>query len=355
MSSIHRDGTSDEDRFDDPCTQIQVDLSAMLDGELDAGSVRRVMVHSDACPSCRRFLDGIRMQARSHRQLCAALAAGADELVEIGAAGGGSIRVGAAELRRQLTENARQLARIFYELGRGFVLMGISPNFSRIVQREPVPIPDMFQRGRNLLDEVERIAGSDAVPSEWMRARELFGDDWRRSPAQNLLKGTSLLQEALLLDPDFHEARIYLGHAHHMAGDRARAVAEFGVVLARAPDVDTRGFALLNLGNIRLEDGDLEEAERLFLELVDSGAIEQTPQFGLIYFNLALAYGMQERFDECRRWLQRLYSELPHKRRMIADEFRSREDFVASLLRHPGVYESLATNFPCWFPKKEAC
>lgn len=285
----------------------------------------------------------------------AALTADDGELVEIGAAGGGVRRVGAAELRRQLTENGRQLARIFYELGRGFVLMGISPNFSRVVQREPVPIPDMFQRGRNLLDEVARIAGHAAVPSEWIRARELFGDDWRRSPAQNLQKGTELLHEALLLDPDFHEARIYLGHAHHMAGDRQRAIAEFRTVLERAPDVDARGFALLNLGNIRLEDGDLDEAERLFLALVDSGAIQQTPQFGLIYFNLALAYGMQERFDECRRWLERLYSELPHKRRMIADEFRSREDFVASLSRHPGVYESLARSFPCWFPGKEAC
>ncbi len=106
---------------------------------------------------------------------------------------------------------------------------------------------------------------------------------------------------------------------------------------------------------MHLESGDLAEAERAFLDIVDSGAIQQSPQFGLIYFNLALAYGMQERFDECRAWLQRLYSEMPHKRRMIADEFRSREDFIASLSRHPDVYESLATSFPCWFPKKEAC
>src|SRR5690606_2224748 len=40
----------------DPCGQIQADLSAMLDGELDAPSVRRVMIHSDACPNCRAFL-----------------------------------------------------------------------------------------------------------------------------------------------------------------------------------------------------------------------------------------------------------------------------------------------------------
>lgn len=356
MKSAHQ-----VDPIEDPCTQIQADLSAMLDGELDAGSVRRVMVHSDACPSCRGFLDGIRVQARSHRQLHAVLAAdSADHTyveVPVRSASGTSttMRVGVAELRRQLTENAGQLARIFYEIGRGFVLMGISPNFSRVVAREPVPIPDMFQRGRNLLDEVERIAGPGDVPTEWVRAKELFGDDWRRSPAENLRKGVKLLQEALMLDPEFHDARIYLGHAHHVAGDARRAIAEFEAVLEKAPDVGTRGFALFNLGNVHLEAGQLADAQRVFLALVESGAIEQSPQFGLIYFNLALAYGMQERFDECRRWLERLYSEMPHKRRMIADEFRSREDFLASLSRHPAVYESLASSFPCWFPKKEAC
>ena len=54
---------------DDPCLQIQADLSAMLDGELDASLVRRVMVHSDACPSCSSFLDGIRLQARAHHDM----------------------------------------------------------------------------------------------------------------------------------------------------------------------------------------------------------------------------------------------------------------------------------------------
>ena len=344
------------DPSDDPCAQIQADLSAMLDGELDAASVRRVMVHSDACPSCCRFLDSIRLQARSHRQLHAVMTADDGETIDVPTSVPGTrVRVPAAELRRQLTGNAEQLARIFYELGRGFVLMGLSPNFSRVVAREPVPIPDMFQRGRILLDEVSRMTDPEAVPVEWVRARELFGNDWRRDPNENLRKGMQLLREALMLFPDFHDARIYLGHAYHVAGEPERAIGQFREVLDRTPEVGARGFALLNLGNVHLENGDLVEAERAFLDLVHSGAIEQSPQFGLIYFNLALAYGMQERFDECQVWLQRLYSEMPHKRRMIADEFRCREDFIESLSRHPDVYENLATSFPCWFPKKEAC
>ena len=317
------------------------------------------MVHSDACPSCRGFLHGIRAQARSHRQLCAVLTARPDDLLEIDAPGdgvGATARIRAAELREQLTTNRQQLARIFYELGRGFVLMGISPNFSRVVAREPVPIPDMFQRGRNLLDEVERIAGDGAAAgSEWMRARELFGDSWSPAPDVNLHKGIELLAESLMLEPEHHDARIYLGHAWHVAGDRDRAIDEFRRVLEDSDDVGVRGFALLNLGNVHLEEGNLDEAEALFLELVESGAIRIRPQFGVIYFNLALAYGMQERFEECVRWLDRLDQELPHKRRMIAEEFRNRSDFVASLSRNPKIYRSLADRFPNWFPSKEAC
>src|SRR5690606_27447115 len=73
----------------DPCGQIQADLSAMLDGELDAPSVRRVMIHSDACPNCRAFLEGIRLQARAHRQLHAVLVAPGDHTIEVPAESGG--------------------------------------------------------------------------------------------------------------------------------------------------------------------------------------------------------------------------------------------------------------------------
>ncbi len=354
----------------DPCAQIQMDLSAMLDGELDPASVRRVMVHSDACPSCRAFLDGIRAQARSHRELHEVLTAAPDELVRVSlrsgqsAAGGqgtvldSAVLVLAGELRKQLTENREQLARIFYELGRGFVLMGISPNFSRIVAREPVPIPDMCQRGRNLLDEVERLAGGEVaedVGGEWVRARELFGEAWGRSPGENLTKGEDLLHEALMLMPEFHEARIYVGHVHHVCGRYDDACRQFERVLEESDDVGIRGFALFNLGNVYLDKGDLAVAERLFLQLIESGVVEVRPQFGLIYFNLALAYGMQERFEECIAWLERLDSELPHKRRMIAEEFKSRQDFVDTLSRHPQVYSYLTSRFPCWFPEQEAC
>jgi len=67
-------------------------------------------------------------------------------------------------LREQLTANRRKLSRVLYELGRGFVLMGLSADFSREVAKEPVPVPDMAMRGRNLLDEVARARQALRVP-----------------------------------------------------------------------------------------------------------------------------------------------------------------------------------------------
>ena len=82
-------------------------------------------------------------------------------------------------LREQLVQNQRQLARILYELGRGYVLAGMLPGFSRLVAREPVPIPDMSMRGRNLVDEVARLTAGD-TGVEWVRAKELFaGGEFR--------------------------------------------------------------------------------------------------------------------------------------------------------------------------------
>jgi anti-sigma factor RsiW len=120
----------------DPCLPIQADLSAMLDGELDAAVVRRVMVHSDACPSCSAFLKSIRNQARAHRELATCQLI--DSVVAEREVNGDTVA-----LRRRLLDNQRQLAKVLYELGRGFVLMGVDPSFSRIVAREPVPVPDV--------------------------------------------------------------------------------------------------------------------------------------------------------------------------------------------------------------------
>ncbi len=337
--------STDAERGHDPCLQIQVDLSAMVDGELDPAGVRRVMVHSDLCASCREFLDGIRSQVRLHKKLAAALAPCAP--AEDG------LRESAAlhKLREQLTANRRKLSRVLYELGRGFVLMGLSADFSREVAKEPVPVPDMAMRGRNLLDEVARSAGGGAGP-EWMAAKELF-DGQLRTADENLAKGQRLLSECLALEPESHEARIYLGLVHYVRGQRAAARKQFQEVLAQSQDRRIRGFALLNLGNIHLEEGDAEGAVQLLLQLVESGAIAEQPSLGSAYFNLALAYGLSGNFSDCAAWFQRMARELPHKRSWVARELGRRSHFLHLIRSHPDA-KVVCESFPAWFQARPA-
>ncbi|MCR9245312.1 MAG: tetratricopeptide repeat protein [bacterium] len=382
--------------------QIQVDLSAMLDGELDAASVRRVMVHSDACSSCRSFLAGIRNQVRMHRELAAAEVfevadapgrvsgdrvsgdtttvadghhgdgCGHDHAVHDrgvapatfvgGESGGGELGDGAdgspstdassdaAHLRRELTINRQKLSKILYELGRCFVLMGLSPDFSKEVSKEPVPMPDMAMRGRNLLDEVAREAASKSgvVPPDWVAAKDLFDGRWC-SPSESLAKGQRLLTECLGLDPDSHESRIYLGLVHHVRGQRALAKKQFSRVLAGTEDRVMRGYALLNLGNLHLDEGDCDGAAALLHQVVESGAVDEQPRLGMAYFNLGLAYGLKGEFDECLTWFQRLHDELPHRRGVVARELRRRSQFLHIVRSNPGIRGRFAQSLPVWF------
>ncbi|MBL8727001.1 MAG: zf-HC2 domain-containing protein [Planctomycetes bacterium] len=319
----------------DPCLQIQVDLSAMLDGELDPASVRRVMVHSDVCDSCRVFLDGIRSQVRLHRTLAS---------VQQGAAAGSAVK--SERLRDQLTRNRVRLSRILYELGRCFVLTGLSPDFSREVAKEPVPVPDMAMRGRSLLDEVARAEGD--IGPEWVTAKELF-DGQLRTPDENLGKGQRLLTECLALDASMHEARIYLGLIHYVRGQRALSRKQFATVLQQSQDRVLRGYAMLNLGNLHLDEGDCDGALQLLLELVESGvALEQPRMTPTAFFNLGLAYGLKGQFEACVHWFGRLHEETPHRRAWAARELERRSNFLHLIRSNPDA-KVVAESFPTWF------
>ena len=222
---------------------------------------------------------------------------------------------------------------------------------SRIVAREPVPVPDVCLRGRNLLDEVERLSTREQmhVGQEWVRAKVLFSEREIRNPVENLAKGKRLLREALMLWGDFHEARIYLGHAYQVEQKHDRAIREFQRVLDEARNPVIRAFALENLGNLHLEQGRLEPAVGLFTELVESGIIEQEPRFHTTYFNLSLASGFLGNFDECERWLAVLDETFPHKRRFMAAEFTKRTQFAKVIAANPDVLERFSKRFPAWF------
>jgi tetratricopeptide (TPR) repeat protein len=336
-------------RGQDLCLPIQADLSAMLDGELDPAGVRRVTMHSDACPSCSSFFEGIRKQVGLHRRFSAAMSEPEDAMPGAAMAEQGAAARDNQALRRQLTGNQRKLSRILYELGRNFTLMGLSPEFSREVAKEPMPVPDMAMRGRSLIDEVAR-AGADANTPEWVAAKDLF-DGQLRTPEENLARGQRLLAECISLDPAADDARIYLGLVHYARGQRSLARKQFQVVLERSDDAIMRGFALSNLSNIHLDEGDCDGAVALLLEVIESGVVTRQPRLVAALFNLALAHGLKGSFDESLRWFDRLRSDAPHRCRWVAQELSRRSHFLHLVHTHPEAH-ALADRLREWFPSE---
>ena len=82
------------------CLAIQIDLSAMADGELDPPAVRRALAHSDVCADCGAFAASVRSQAALHRALFAPAQDGSSDAALAGvvaglASGGRDVRASA--------------------------------------------------------------------------------------------------------------------------------------------------------------------------------------------------------------------------------------------------------------------
>ena len=340
----------------DPCLPIQVDLSCMIDGELEESAIRRVLVHAEVCPSCGAFLRAIRSQATAH----GALWATQQRLPGVAAASAAGLGSLAEQLMRgRVTE----LARVFYELGRAYVHLVVSPAFRRVVAREPVPIPEYRLRGRALIDEVAVAGGGRRLPAltsdldgsggrsgrEWTRARALLNGHLD-SAGEHLSKGQSLLQESLALKPNLHDARIYLGHACQLAGNDAQARTEFRRVLRATRSPVTRAFALENLGSSYLAAGELAEATRCFVRLIESGVIERERRFFTAFLNLAAAGARAGDVAQCAGALLRLWDSFPDKREWVRGQILSHPRFRADIAACPGLLATLGQRLPQWFP-----
>lgn len=260
------------------CDHFQVDISSLVDGELDEAAASRAMLHLEACGECREFFDETRQCLRLHRDM-----ADPDRLVaRVVTLTGGDI----ADAARGF-ELVHRLASIFYQLGKAYVLASLDIDHRTRVFEAAVPVEPTQAQGRGFVDGVLMSGAEGAGGVDWKGARGLLNGRLKRidSPRE---KGRKLLLEALEADPSHEEARIYLAFLAADEGRTLQAAEEYRQVFRTALDERNRGHAAVQLGRLYVAEGNHRRALACFRWVRISGLASREERFFFVDFNIGV-------------------------------------------------------------------
>ena len=325
----------------DPHAHFQVDLSCMLDGELDEAAAARAMLHIEECDGCRAFFEDVRMQVRLHQDM-----RDPDRLLARVAMLTGSITLGGLdEVEEEHLELVHKLATVFYQLGKAYVLAAIDPDFRTRVFEAAVPVEETQVQGRGFVDGVLHSGQDRAGGLDWQHARSMLNGRLERIEGP-LEKGRRLLEEAVQADSTHDEARLYLAFLHAHEGKVLQAAREYRAIFNSALEDANRGHAAMQLGKLHERERDYRKSIPCFRWVVRSGLDARDDRFYGARFNLGTAWAMlgeQERaLREFRELLDRHPRRLPEVVRLFTRAPRLQEAIDAV----PGFAEALLERCP---------
>jgi tetratricopeptide (TPR) repeat protein len=324
------------------CEHFQLDLSCLVDGELDEAAASRAMLHLESCADCREFFEETRACVRMHRDMAdpTRLLAQVAALTGAGLAAGDDIPGGARAI-----ELVSRLASIFYQLGKAYVLAVSQPDQRTRVFERAVPVEPTQARGRGFVDGVLLSAGDEVGGVDWRGARGLLNGRLKQIESP-LEKGRRLLDEALQVDPSHEEARIYLAYLHALEGKRLRAAGEYRTVFRTALDERNRGHAAVQLGRLHDAEGDHRRALACFRWVRASGLARREERFFFVDFNIGAQYAHLGQSERSLAAFRRLLDHSPHRLAEIAGLFAESRGLQAAIESRPGFLESLIRTCP---------
>ncbi len=339
------------------CTDFEKDINLFVDHELAAPGMPRLTAHLRECDSCRSYVDDLREMAELHRVAAADAPASAEdavrELVDRHA-------LFAGITRRLLQDKSEELSRLFYELGKAYVLAGNQASLGRRFQKvnpvsRAVEIRVTADRARRVAREGEALAAAAPVESRgdfrhgslFGRSRKLF--DAPTPGAGACASGLRCLTAALALRPELDEARLYLGLHYLLVGRLDRAGTEFRRVYRSGKDPVHRLMALQYLGNVHSTRFEHQRAIECYEQVAAEDSRSSEPRFYTALVNLGMdcaKLGQKERsarhFAEL---VERFPSHLDQSRQLLSQA----KDFTALLQRDAHLRESLHRNAPALF------
>jgi tetratricopeptide (TPR) repeat protein len=320
------------------CESFQLDLSCLLDHELDSGAAGRAVMHMEACSCCREFFEDTRSQIRLHRDM-----ADPDRLFARVAMLTGSSPIGAEAIEG--IDLVHRLATILYQLGKAYVLAAIDPDFRERVFEAAVPVEATQVHGRGFVDGVV-MNGKDKLGGlDWNRARSMFNGRLEKieSPFE---KGRRLLEEAIGADPSHEEAQLYLAFLHAHEGRRLLAAEEYQRVFETGVDERNRGHAAIQLGRLHSSEKVYDKAIALWRWVTTSGLADADDRFFVARFNLGMVYALKRNQRRSLDYFRELIDRHPDRVAEVADLFRRSSGLRESIDSQKGFAEALLRTCP---------
>ncbi len=324
------------DDLQEVCVQFQVDLSCLVDGELDEVPAAHAIAHLEECSACRSFFEDARAQVRAHREL-----ADSDGLIEryavlLGSAAGQNV---------EATELVHRLATIFYQLGKAYVLTAVDPGFKTRVFEKAVQVASAQSKGRGFVDGVLAAGRGACSGFDWAEARGMLNGRLERIEGP-LAKGRRLLEAAIGADPTHEEARLYLAWLDAHEGKKIRAANAFRQIFRTAIDDANRGHALVQLGKLLAEEGEFKQAIACNRWLTISGLADRDSRFFFARFNVGMHYAHLRDPARSVAAFRALLDRNPDRVPEIADLFMRSPRLRAVIDHQPGFAEALLQACP---------
>ncbi|MEO0652426.1 MAG: hypothetical protein AAFZ65_17260 [Planctomycetota bacterium] len=332
----HHSGSDPTGAELDSCSELQLQLSMLVDGELDEQAAGRAVAELESCPACREFFDSIRGQVRLHRELhdTDSLRTQYAELV-------GSALPCDLETRQAV----HRLAEIFYQLGKAYALSALDPDFRTRVFEEAVAVDSTRARGRGFVDGVAHREGGEYGGFDWRAKRHLLNGTLEKIE-EPLVKARRLLEEALLVEPDHEPTQLYLGFLDAREGKKIAAAKRFRQVFDEAVEEGHRGHAATQLGVLHAEEGSWREALVWYRWIGISGLADLDPRFFVAKFSAGVCYvhlGLRARaLDTFRSMLDRY----PERVDELAGFFARSPVLQREIDAQPGFPEELMAACP---------
>lgn len=318
------------------CVQFQLDLSCLVDGELDEVPAAHAIAHLEECSVCRSFFDDAREQVRAHREL-----ADPDGLL----ARFSTLLGTHAEADLESCALVQRLATIFYQLGKAYVLAGVDPGFRTRVFEKAAHVASLQTRGRGFVDGVLASGRGAAGELDWSEARHMLNGRLERIESP-LEKGRRLLEEALASDPEHEEARLYLAWLDAHEGKTIRASRAFRQIFRASVCDANRAHAAIQLGKLLGEEGEHKKAIACNRWVVASGLADGDARFFFARFNLGIHHAALGERELCAHAFRQLLDRHPTRVDEVARLFQGSLLTQTWIRRHAGFMEQLLASCP---------